>query len=67
MHPMTKANTAEGICKMSNENQTIRHQFLALACQYLFGQNARCENYRHIGLGAMNLQPIPISNCARSH
>jgi hypothetical protein len=67
MHPMTKAPTAEGRCKMNNENQTIRHQFLALACQYLFGQDARCENFRHIGLGTMNLQPIPISNCARSH
>lgn len=45
---------------MNNENQTIRHQFLALACQYLFGQSARCSDFRHIGLGGMNLQPIPI-------
>jgi hypothetical protein len=52
---------------MNNESQTIRQQFLTLACQYLFGQNARCENFRHTGLGAMTVQPIPISNCARSH
>lgn len=46
---------------MNNENQTIRHQFLATACQYLFGQSARCENFRHIGFGTMNLQAIPAS------
>ena len=46
---------------MNNENQTIRHQFLAMACQYLFGQSARCENFRHIGVGTMSLQTIPVS------
>jgi hypothetical protein len=51
---------------MSNENLTIRHQFLALACQYLFGQNVRCENFQSTSHGAMNLQPIPINHCARS-
>lgn len=51
---------------MNNENLSIRHQFLALACQYLFGQNARCENYRHLGLNGMNLQPIPVNCQGRS-
>lgn len=66
MLSMTQAIKAEGKRKMNNENQTIRHQFLALACQYLFGQNARCENYRHLGLNGMNLQPIPVNCQGRS-
>jgi hypothetical protein len=66
MHPMTQAIKAEGNRKMNNENQTIRHQFLAMACQYLFGQSARCENFRHSGFGTMNLLAIPVSCQSRN-
>lgn len=54
---------------MNNENQTIRHQFLALACQYLFGRDARCESFRHIdmSLGGMALQPIRCNGTSPRH
>ncbi|MDQ5903664.1 MAG: hypothetical protein QG672_1255 [Pseudomonadota bacterium] len=49
---------------MNNENQTIRHQFLAMACQYLFGVDARCNNFQQAGLG--NMKAIPVCNTHRS-
>ncbi|MCP5269214.1 MAG: hypothetical protein H6943_09280 [Zoogloeaceae bacterium] len=52
---------------MNNESTSIRHQFLAQACRYLFGQTANCDAFRHIGLGMPALQPIPISNQQQKH
>jgi len=39
---------------MNNETQKIRNEFLAQACRYLFGVEAKCCT----GLPAM--QPIPV-------
>lgn len=47
-----------------SQEQTIRHDFLAQACQYLFGQSARCDSFRTrfdlLGLGMPALQPVRI-------
>ena len=51
---------------MNNETNDIRHQFLAQACRYLFGQTANCNSFRHIGLGMPALQPIPVDS-QRNH
>ncbi|MDQ5918553.1 MAG: hypothetical protein QG660_1666 [Pseudomonadota bacterium] len=64
MQPMMHANVTEGRYKMNNENQTIRHQFLAMACQYLFGVDARCNNFQQPGL--VNMKAIPVCNTHRS-
>ncbi len=64
MQPMTQANVTEGRCKMSNESQTIRQQFLAMACQYLFGVDARCNSFSQPGFG--NMKAIPVCNTNRS-
>ena len=56
LHQATQQET-----DMSQE-QTIRHDFLAQACQYLFGQNARCESFKYLsaGFGMPALQPVRI-------
>lgn len=44
-----------------SQEQIIRNDFLAQACQYLFGKNARCESFqagfRNFALGVPTLQP----------
>lgn len=49
---------------MSNESQTIRQQFLAMACQYLFGVDARCNSFSQPGFG--NMKAIPVCNTNRN-
>lgn len=43
---------------MSSQTNTIRQQFLAQACRYLFGATASCENFLRLGVPA--LQPVPV-------
>jgi hypothetical protein len=43
---------------MSSQANTIRQQFLAQACRYLFGPTASCESF--LRLGIPSLQPIPV-------
>lgn len=51
---------------MSRENQIIRQQFLALACQYLFGPGAHCTAFRHAPAGAAGRQAVPADKPPRS-
>lgn len=45
-----------------SQEQTIRHEFLTRACQYLFGIDVRCAGFKHIGLGSPALQPVRQPN-----
>jgi hypothetical protein len=49
---------------MSHQSQTIRQQFLAVACQYLFGRN--CSTLGAGGFPQLRLQPIPVRPQPRS-